>query len=926
MDEIARGGMGTVFRARQAGLDRLVAVKVVRDHVWTTPSDLRRFRAEAAAAGKLRHPNIVSIHEVGEHNGHHFYAMDLIEGPSLAERVRSGPLPGPLAARLALKITLAVQYAHEHNVLHRDLKPGNVLVDARGEPQVTDFGLARPLDGDSSLTVSGQIVGTPAYMSPEQARSSKELDARSDVYAIGALLYHLLTGSAPFAGSTLPETLRLVLENEPAAPHVLNPFVPADLSAVALRCLEKEPGRRYASAQELADDLARFLEGKPTLARAPHAWERAWKWARRRPALVALASLVVISTAMALVLEVRGRRQLASALHRAESLASSLTTNLATRLGALGQVQLLDEVNRSVADHFAHVDLATASPQTLLAFADFQRHTGDAHAAWNRLDAATTHFAQSVTVLERLPRSDSVQQQWLDIWLTAGTHWARSLRRTGRLAEALSVTSSLSHRIRNSEATGSIDTSCSNSLALYYLECCQLEVELGQLDRARQSLAEARSLVQATGKTSADSSRSAERDRVLAEIAHQEVTHASALGIEPGDACITAEQGCRLLDRWVADSTLDTDLLRNLVALRQAAGTAFLALRPAPGSPQAEEATRHFSEAVQQSRRMHLHDPFNLHWLDGLCLSLGHLARSHLTNQLPREAASHIAEALQLSQTLTTEGSLPKLWETYDSLVGLHAEALVRMHPPDVAQQILHDAAETRWESVLRSPGNRLIHRRFLAYADQAAYVMISSTATNAPGNLSRSAQEYDFWIHRLESAPELNPFTALRSESVASLAAASSYPRHLSQDGEAAIAVLTRSKNLRKELLDLGHERIEMRRALAESYRNLVSECWNSHRPREALQALDEVVQWIKTETIHDAKWCDQILAFLAPHPKEAVIPESQRSAVNQRLRELLPHLESNPEIRAHAGKSAEIAQLRARLRSDSSAAASSP
>jgi serine/threonine protein kinase/WD40 repeat protein len=288
LEEVARGGMGIVFRARQVSLDRIVAVKLLRDSALAQPEDVRRFRAEAAAAGRLKHPNIVAIHEVGEDQGQHYLAMDLVEGPNLAQFTRDGPLESRRAAEITARIAEAVQHAHAQGILHRDLKPSNVLMDAAGEVFVTDFGLARPLDTGSSLTITGQVLGTPAYMSPEQASGLSEgVGPTADVYSLGALLFHLLTARPPFVSSSLPELMRQVAKEEPLSPQLLNSSVPDDLATVCLRCLAKRPADRYGSAREFADDLRRYLRGEPVAARPASRTEKLWHWCRREPALAA---------------------------------------------------------------------------------------------------------------------------------------------------------------------------------------------------------------------------------------------------------------------------------------------------------------------------------------------------------------------------------------------------------------------------------------------------------------------------------------------------------------------------------------------------------------------------------------------------------------------------------------------------------------
>src|SRR5262245_10875594 len=286
LDEIARGGMGVVYKARQVSLDRIVAVKMLLFGPLASKDYIHRFRVEASAAASLQHPNIVAVHEVGVQQNHHYLAMDYIPGQTLSKLSGGQPLPPRRAAAYVQTIAEAIHYAHERGVLHRDLKPSNVLIDLNDQPHVTDFGLAKRLEADSDLTLSGQVLGSPNYMPPEQASGKRGKVGRySDVYSLGAILFHLLTGRPPFVGGSASETLQLVLEREPITPRMLVARVPRDLETICLKCLEKDRAKRYQTAQALAEDLGRYLRGEPIHALPVSRSERVWRWCRRKPAL-----------------------------------------------------------------------------------------------------------------------------------------------------------------------------------------------------------------------------------------------------------------------------------------------------------------------------------------------------------------------------------------------------------------------------------------------------------------------------------------------------------------------------------------------------------------------------------------------------------------------------------------------------------------
>ncbi|HEV3257250.1 MAG TPA: serine/threonine-protein kinase, partial [Gemmataceae bacterium] len=298
LGELGRGGMGVVYRAHHLALQRLVALKVTLAGAHAASEELVRFRTEAEAVARLQHPNIVQIFEVGEHGGLPYCALEFVDSGSLAQQLAGTPLPPRRAAELVRTLAGAIHAAHEKGIVHRDLKPNNVLLTAHGTPKITDFGLAKKLDAATGQTATGAVMGTPSYMAPEQATGQgKGVGPAADIYALGAILYEVLTGRPPFKAATPLETMRQVVDEEPVPPQQFQSKVPRDLETICLKCLRKEPAHRYASALALADELKRFLHGEPIQARPVGVWERGIKWARRHPtaaALLTLVSLVVV--------------------------------------------------------------------------------------------------------------------------------------------------------------------------------------------------------------------------------------------------------------------------------------------------------------------------------------------------------------------------------------------------------------------------------------------------------------------------------------------------------------------------------------------------------------------------------------------------------------------------------------------------------
>ena len=350
LEEVARGGMGVVFKARQMSLNRTVALKMILAGQLASEADVRRFRTEAEAAANLDHPHIVAIFEVGEHEGQHFFSMKYIDGGSLADRVPQLVHDPKAAAALLVTVARAVHHAHQRGILHRDLKPSNILLDAVGQPHVTDFGLAKRVESPQSHTRTGAIVGTPNYMAPEQARAEKGLSTSVDAYSLGAILYELLTGRTPFRAATPLDTVLQVLEQTPVPPRKLAPRVDPDLETICLKCLDKDPSKRYGSAEALADDLDRWLCGEPIQARRTGRGERLLKWVKRRPAAAALLGTILFTIPTLVgVLAVSNLRINGALENLAAALRAEQRTSYSNRIALSEREWLANNVDRAEA-------------------------------------------------------------------------------------------------------------------------------------------------------------------------------------------------------------------------------------------------------------------------------------------------------------------------------------------------------------------------------------------------------------------------------------------------------------------------------------------------------------------------------------------------------------------------------------------------
>ncbi len=369
LGEVARGGAGVIYRARQRSLNRTVALKMILSGEFASPEAVHRFRVEAEAAASLDHPNIVPIYQIGEENGQHFFSMKLVDGEILSRRIREKPPTAAEAARLLATVARAIHYGHQRGILHRDLKPSNILVASDGAPYVVDFGLAKRVESGEELTKTGDIMGTPSYMAPEQMEGKSTFTTAVDVYGLGGILYELLTGQPPFQGASMAALMRKVLEEEPVAPRSVKPEIDADLETICLKCLEKNPQKRYATADQLAEDLERWLAGEPIHARPVTTWTRGLKWARRRPAAAALVVVIPVALlALALggvLYSIRTEQARTLAVEAEQEFELALTRDVAGRLESdLLRVAVMP---RMIADAMTHKDYWSQGELTLWA-------------------------------------------------------------------------------------------------------------------------------------------------------------------------------------------------------------------------------------------------------------------------------------------------------------------------------------------------------------------------------------------------------------------------------------------------------------------------------------------------------------------------------------------------------------------------------
>jgi tRNA A-37 threonylcarbamoyl transferase component Bud32/tetratricopeptide (TPR) repeat protein len=411
LGEIARGGMGMVYKARQARLNRIVALKVMLPGIIANRAQVQRFKAEAQIEAGLNHPNIISVHEVGEDGGVYYFSMPFVQGADLSKK---GRVSSKAAARYVEKIAQAVYHAHQRGVLHRDLKPNNVLVDEQDEPRIVDFGIAKLTAENQMLTQTGESLGTPSYMAPEKVHpDGNGISVATDIYALGGILYFLLTGRPPFPGGSRDQILWAVFYDEPARPSQIDPSVPKDLETICLKCLSKDPAQRYATAGEMAEDLRRYSNHKPISARPVSIAQRAIMWAKRNPALAVSVSALIAALIYGAIAQELALRQAKKARADAEGLIEFMDRELTEKLRPLGKLDLTADVIRRIEAYFKNHDEANSGPEFLMHKASFFFRSGELCVDLGKTSEAEQMALEGLAALDRfLARRGSDAEGW----------------------------------------------------------------------------------------------------------------------------------------------------------------------------------------------------------------------------------------------------------------------------------------------------------------------------------------------------------------------------------------------------------------------------------------------------------------------------------------------------------------------------------
>ncbi len=740
IEEIARGGMGVVLKARQRGLGRIVALKMLLPGTIGSEESVRRFRTEAEASARLQHPHIVAIHEVGKCEGQDYFAMDYIAGQDLARRVARAAVTPAQAARYVGLLAEAIHHAHQRGILHRDLKPANVLIDEHDQPFVTDFGIAKLLDSRRNLTATGHVFGTPSFMAPEQADPHRgETTVTSDVYGLGAILYFLLTGQPPFRADSLEQTIVSVLTREPAPPAQINDAVPRDLETICLKCLSKEPGRRYASAADLAADLTRWSRREPIQARPVSPPERVWLWARRNPGLAALSAALVVTLLAGTVLQELALRQARTARGAAENLIDYMNVDLTERLRPLGRLELLDNVNAKVEQYYQGLPMKEKTPALLARKARFYQNNASVLHDEGRLQEAETNALAALAILlplqGRLPSEPAWPAALAGVYATL----VKVHSDFGDLAAALAEGNA---EVKCAETRRRLEPGSQPATA----QLAEARFDLGnvllKMDRTSEAAVQIDQGVALLEGYSSTVTNAPDRSTLLAtgryfqglvQLKRQDLAGAMAL----------FGQYQATFNKLAETDPANGALAREWMVAESRLGDTFFNVGDW------DKAFEHFSQSYELARKLFEHDPTNLNHQKDAARNLEWLAETLMRRQAPEseildyggrayEALKHLTERLPEDKVL---GELAaKSLVNYTQWLNDHGHR-------DLSDQVIEREIADGWNFVKLAGGVTGHHRRFMEAID------FQDTALFFRGQNARRVEILQSWLAKTTAA-----------------------------------------------------------------------------------------------------------------------------------------------------------------------------
>ena len=710
-EEIARGGMGVVFKARQRSLDRTVALKMMLPGWLNNKEIVSRFRVEAEAASRLMHPGIVAIHDVGECDGQQFYSMDYIEGFDLVRRVKNGPVSPEEAARWIRSIAEAIHHAHQRGILHRDLKPANILIDAQGEAHVTDFGLAKLLDEARDLTVPGRVLGTPSFMPPEQADPERgAVTVASDVYGLGAILYFLLTGKAPFEGISMDHSIKLLLTEDPVPPSRVRPGIPPDLETICLKCLSKEPQRRYASADDLADDLGAWSRREPIRARPVPFAERAWFWARRNPWLAGMSAGLVLTIMAGAALQERALRQARQARADAEGLIQFMNEDLTEQLRPLGRLRLLDNVNRTVRQYYSGQPMKQTPSDPSAGKAQFYRNNASVLREMGRLDEAQESARSAIALLEPLIRREPAEFEWAVALADAHAEMRNILANQDPAGALHHARESVRYRNRAHELNPASPDALA-ALASARLELGSVLRQQGETAEAAQEIGLATGLLDQLPPSATKGFEG--RVQWALRSYYQGLVH-----FDRGENARARGSFAEYLERIrqlarEENNMADARVIYSLAVAHSHLGRALLDLDDAEG------ALPHFREYHRLAEDLERLDPGNVNYRQELGFSLDWLAMAlEKTQGASEEITGLLSRARDCFQQLARDCPQGDVWQDHAARALTRLAVWRGLKDNEQARGLLADEVAHRWNLLLQFSHSPADHRRFIRALD----------------------------------------------------------------------------------------------------------------------------------------------------------------------------------------------------------------